>query len=106
MATLTLGVCVIDNERSNVADAFASERSAKLAARASSRFRYLDGRDLAKRFLWLLSNQLDPAGLLQLRLLGKDPPSFEIRHWNADTTRMPAALHREIIDDRDAQRPQ
>jgi poly[(R)-3-hydroxyalkanoate] polymerase subunit PhaC len=30
-------------------------------------------------------------------LLGKDPPAFDILYWNADTTRLPAALHREFI---------
>jgi polyhydroxyalkanoate synthase len=29
--------------------------------------------------------------------MGKDPPAFDILYWNADTTRMPAALHREFL---------
>jgi polyhydroxyalkanoate synthase subunit PhaC len=97
LATLTLGVCVIDNERSNVVNAFASERSAKLAARATSRKGYLDGRDLASVFLWLRPNELIWPYVVNNWLLGKDPPSFDILYWNADTTRMPAALHRELL---------
>jgi polyhydroxyalkanoate synthase len=30
-------------------------------------------------------------------LLGKKPPAFDVLVWNADTTRMPAALHRDFI---------
>jgi polyhydroxyalkanoate synthase subunit PhaC len=97
LATLTLGVCVIDNERSNVVGAFASERSAKLAARASSRKGYLDGRDLASVFLWLRPNELIWPYVVNNWLLGKDPAPFDILFWNADTTRMPAALHREFL---------
>jgi polyhydroxyalkanoate synthase len=97
LATLTLGVCVIDNERSNVVNAFATERSAKLAALASSRKGYLDGRDLASVFLWLRPNELIWPYVVNNWLLGKDPPSFDILYWNADTTRMPAALHREFL---------
>lgn len=98
LASLTLGVCVIDNERSNVVNAFATERSAKLATRASSRKGYLDGRDLASVFLWLRPNDLIWPYVVNDWLLGKDPPAFDILYWNADTTRLPAALHREFIN--------
>jgi polyhydroxyalkanoate synthase subunit PhaC len=97
VASLTLGVCVIDNERSNVINAFATERSAKLATLASSRKGYLDGRDLASVFLWLRPNELIWPYVVNDWMLGKDPPAFDILFWNADTTRLPAALHREFI---------
>ena len=97
LASLSLGVCVIDNQQSNVIDAFASKRSAKLAERASSRKGYLDGRDLASVFLWLRPNELIWPYVVNNWLLGKDPPAFDILYWNADTTRMPAALHRELL---------
>jgi polyhydroxyalkanoate synthase len=97
LASLSLGVCVIDNERSNVVNAFATDRSAKLATLASSRKGYLDGRDLASVFLWLRPNDLIWPYVVNDWLLGKDPPAFDILYWNADTTRLPAALHREFI---------
>ena len=31
-------------------------------------------------------------------LQGKPPPNFDILFWNADTTRMAAALHRDFIE--------
>jgi polyhydroxyalkanoate synthase len=98
LASLTLGVCVIDNERSNVLNAFATKRSAKLATLASSRKGYLDGRDLASVFLWLRPNELIWPYVVNDWLMGKDPPAFDILYWNADTTRMPAALHEELVE--------
>ena len=98
LASLTLGVCVIDNERSNVVNALISRRSAKLAIHASSRKGYLDGRDLASVFLWLRPNDLIWPYVINNWLLGKEPPAFDILYWNADTTRLPAALHREFIE--------
>ena len=31
-------------------------------------------------------------------LLGKEPPAFDILYWNNDTTRLPAALHGDLLD--------
>ena len=31
-------------------------------------------------------------------LLGKTPPAFDILYWNADSTRLPAALHGDLLD--------
>ena len=31
-------------------------------------------------------------------LLGRDPAAFDILHWNNDSTRLPARLHRDYLD--------
>ncbi len=31
-------------------------------------------------------------------LLGKEPPAFDILYWNNDNTRLPAALHGDLLD--------
>jgi poly(3-hydroxyalkanoate) synthetase len=36
--------------------------------------------------------------LLNNYLLGNTPPPFDILYWNADTTRLPAKFHAELID--------
>jgi polyhydroxyalkanoate synthase subunit PhaC len=97
IASLTLGVCVIDNERSNVVNAMASRRSIGAATLASARKGYLDGADLASMFLWLRPNDLIWPYVVNNWLLGKEPPAFDILYWNADTTRLPAALHRDFM---------
>jgi polyhydroxyalkanoate synthase len=97
VASLTLGVCVIDNERSNVVSAMASRRSIGAATLASARKGYLDGADLASLFLWLRPNDLIWPYFVNNWLLGRQPPAFDILYWNADTTRLPAALHRDFM---------
>jgi poly[(R)-3-hydroxyalkanoate] polymerase subunit PhaC len=97
-ASVTLGVCVIDNEHGNVVTAFATEQVKNLALASSARNGYLDGRDLASVFLWLRPNDLIWPYVVSNWLLGKEPPAFDILYWNADTTRMPAALHRDFLE--------
>ena len=97
-ASLTLGVCVVDNEHSSVVGALATERVKNLAAAVSAEKGYLDGRDLASVFLWLRPNDLIWPYVVNNWLLGRKPPAFDILYWNADTTRMPAALHRDFLD--------
>ena len=98
VASLTLGVCVIDNQHSNVLGAFATEEIMNVAAAASAKQGYLDGGDLASIFLWLRPNDLIWPYVVNNWLLGKEPPTFDILYWNADTTRMPAALHRDFLE--------
>ena len=98
VASVTLGVCVIDNEHSNVVGAFATEQIKNVALAASMKKGYLDGRDLASVFLWLRPNDLIWPYVVNNWLLGKEPPAFDILYWNADTTRMPAALHRDFLE--------
>jgi polyhydroxyalkanoate synthase len=98
VASLTLGVCVIDNEHSSVLDTFATEQVKNVALAASARKGYLDGRDLASVFLWLRPNDLIWPYVVSNWLLGKQPPAFDILYWNADTTRMPAGLHRDFVE--------
>jgi polyhydroxyalkanoate synthase len=97
-ASITLGVCVIDNAQSNVVGAFATEQVKNVAAAASAKKGYLDGRDLASVFLWLRPTELIWPYMVNNWLLGKEPPAFDILYWNADTTRMPAALHRDFLE--------
>ena len=68
------------------------------AAIAASRARgYLDGRSLAEVFAWLRPNDLIWNYWVNNYLQGKRPPAFDILYWNADTTRMTAALHHDFV---------
>ena len=59
---------------------------------------YLDGRTLAEVFAWLRPNDLIWNYWVNNYLLGLSPPPFDILYWNADTTRMTAAVHRDFIE--------
>ncbi len=97
IAALTLMVTVLDQARAGLASAVIDERSARLAAAVSRTRGYLDGRSLAEVFAWLRPNDLIWNYWVNNYLLGRTPPPFDILFWNADTTRMTAALHRDFL---------
>jgi polyhydroxyalkanoate synthase len=97
IAGLSLGVCVIDNHHAGTASAFIDPGTAAVAVADSARRGYLDGRALAGVFAWLRPNDLVWSYWVSNYLLGKDPPAFDILYWNADTTNVPAALHRDFV---------
>jgi poly[(R)-3-hydroxyalkanoate] polymerase subunit PhaC len=97
IAAFSLMVTVLDQERAGLSSALASERNARLAAAVSAARGYLDGRSLAEVFAWLRPNDLIWNYWVNDYLLGRTPPPFDILFWNADTTRMTAALHRDFL---------
>lgn len=98
VAALTLAVTVLDQSRSGAANALVDRRRAEVAAGISRRAGYLDGAALAEVFAWLRPNDLIWNYWVNNYLMGRKPPAFDILFWNADTTRMPAALHRDFLD--------
>ena len=97
IAAFSLMVTVLDQARAGLPRALASERNARLAAATSRARGYLDGRSLAEVFAWLRPNDLIWNYWVNDYLLGRTPPPFDILFWNADTTRMTAALHRDFL---------
>jgi poly(3-hydroxyalkanoate) synthetase len=73
-------------------------RTATLAMAVSRSRGYLDGRALAEVFAWLRPNDLIWNYWVNNYLQGQQPPPFDILYWNADTTRLPAAVHRDFIE--------
>jgi len=98
IAGLSLGVCAIDNEHAGMAGAMIDPGVAAMAISDSARRGYLSGRSLAGVFAWLRPNDLIWNYWVNNYLLGKEPPAFDILYWNADTTNMPAALHRDFVE--------
>jgi polyhydroxyalkanoate synthase len=97
LASLCLGVAVLDQEQAGTAVAIIDETTAAAAAAASAARGYLDGRRLAEVFAWLRPDDLIWNYWVNNYLQGRPPPAFDILYWNADTTRLPAALHRDFI---------
>jgi polyhydroxyalkanoate synthase len=54
---------------------------------------YLDSQDMATSFNMLRANDLIWSFVVNNYLLGKEPIPFDLLYWNADATRMPAAMH-------------
>ena len=96
IASLTLMVTVLDQGREGVTAAV-DETTAKLAIALSERKGYLDGQALAEVFAWLRPTDLVWRYWVNNYLQGRSPTPFDVLFWNADTTRMPAALHRDMV---------
>ena len=54
---------------------------------------YLEGGEMANTFNMLRSNDLIWSFVINNYLMGKEPFPFDLLFWNADSTRMPAAMH-------------
>ncbi len=98
LAGITLGVCVLDNEKAGDTGAMMDRQVAALAAADSARRGYLKGQSLAGVFAWLRPNDLVWNYWVNNYLLGKEPPAFDILFWNADSTNLAAALHRDFLE--------
>jgi polyhydroxyalkanoate synthase len=97
LATLSLGVTVLDQATAGLAAAAIDETTARAAIASSARRGYLDGRSLAEVFAWLRPNDLIWNYWVNNYLQGRKPPAFDVLFWNADTTRMAAQLHHDFI---------
>ena len=97
VASLTLLVAALDNERAGTAAALVGRETAAAAVADSARRGYLDGQALSGVFTWLRPNDLVWNYVVNNYLLGKDPPAFDVLFWNQDTVRLAAGLHRDFI---------
>ncbi|SDR59433.1 polyhydroxyalkanoate synthase [Rhizobiales bacterium GAS113] len=68
------------------------EQLAALETRMQERG-FLEARDMATSFNLLRANDLVWSLVVSNYLLGKEPPPCDLLFWNADSTRMPAAMH-------------
>jgi polyhydroxyalkanoate synthase subunit PhaC len=98
VASASFAVTVLDWSRAGTVSALMDPESVRAATEKSRQKGYLDGAGLAEVFAWLRPNDLVWNYWVNNYLQGKPPPNFDILFWNADTTRMSAALHRDFID--------
>jgi polyhydroxyalkanoate synthase subunit PhaC len=97
LAGLTLMVTVLDQRKAGLAAAAIDEEVANIAIALSARKGYLDGRSLAEVFAWLRPTDLVWRYWVNNYVEGKSPAPFDVLFWNADTTRMAAGLHRDLV---------
>lgn len=98
LVSISLGVNVLDQSRAGLQAALAGKKSAKAAIKYSQSKGFLDGAALAEMFAWMRPNDLVWSYWVNNYLQGRDPAPFDVLFWNADTTRMTAALHRDFIE--------
>jgi polyhydroxyalkanoate synthase len=97
VAGFGLAVTVLDQARAGMARAALDEVTAQAAIAASAARGFVDGRALAEVFAWLRPGDLIWSYWVNNYLQGRTPPPFDVLYWNADTTRMPARLHRDFV---------
>lgn len=96
VASLTLMVTVLDQTKAGLASTV-DETTANIAVAMSERKGYLDGRSLAEVFAWLRPTDLVWRYWVNNYIQGRSPSPFDVLYWNADTTRLPAQLHRDMV---------
>jgi polyhydroxyalkanoate synthase len=94
----SLAVAVLDADAESTLGLFASKEAVKAAKASSAKNGVMDGQDMGRIFAWLRPNDLVWNYWVNNYLLGKDPPAFDVLYWNADTTRLPAAFHADLMD--------
>ncbi len=97
LAGLTLAVTVLDQSRAGLAAAALDPTTAQAAIQVSAARGYLDGRSLAEVFAWLRPTDLVWRYWVNNYIQGRTPPPFDVLFWNADTTRMTATLHKDMV---------
>jgi polyhydroxyalkanoate synthase len=97
VASVSLMVAALDNERAGTTSALVNRELAATAVAESARRGYLDGKALEGVFTWLRPNDLVWNYVVNNYLLGKEPPAFDVLFWNQDTVRLAAGLHRDFI---------
>ncbi|MBA3716604.1 MAG: alpha/beta fold hydrolase [Actinobacteria bacterium] len=89
----TLLNTLVDFSEPGPLGAFADAKTVAGLARKMERRGYLDGAEIARTFNVLRANDLIWSYVGSNWLMGEHPPAFDILAWNADSTRLPAALH-------------
>jgi polyhydroxyalkanoate synthase subunit PhaC len=94
----TVFVTLLDTDANGRMFLFATPQMLALAKQVSRPTGVIDGWQLGSTFAWLRPNDLVWNYWVNNYLLGQDPPAFDILAWNADTTRLTTAFHRQMLD--------
>jgi polyhydroxyalkanoate synthase len=98
VSSATFAVTMLDLKSPTMMGMFASDEVVAMALRRSRQKGVLEGSEMARVFAWMRPNDLIWNYWVNNYLLGNDPPAFDILFWNADHTRLPAALHADFLD--------
>ncbi len=93
IGSITLLNTMLDYSEPGVLGAFTDERTVTRLERAMAKKGFLEGSQMAGAFDILRANDLIFSYVVSNWLMGQDPPAFDILAWNADSTRLPAAMH-------------
>jgi polyhydroxyalkanoate synthase len=89
----TFFVTMVDFAEAGDLSVFIDEEQLSALEERMSKKGYLEARDMHQTFNMLRANDLIWSFVVNNYLLGKQPFPFDLLYWNADSTRMPAAMH-------------
>jgi polyhydroxyalkanoate synthase subunit PhaC len=93
IGTLTLLNTLLDYSEPGILGAFADPKTVGRLEKEMARTGVMDAGSMAGTFDMLRANDLIFSYVVSNWLMGQDPPAFDILAWNADSTRLPAAMH-------------
>jgi len=94
----TFMVTMLDTSAETQLGALAAPAMIKLAEKDTAMKGVREGSEMGRLFAMLRPNDLIWSYWVNNYLLGNDPPTFDVLAWNADTSRMTAGLHLDILD--------
>ncbi len=94
---ITLLVTVLDTDSPTLMTLFSSRTGIAAAIQRSRSKGVLEGRDMSRAFAWLRPNDLIWGYVANNWLMGNKPPAFDVLAWNADSTRLPAEFHADLL---------
>jgi len=89
----TYFVTMVDFKEAGELSVFIDEEQLHALEQRMEKKGYLEARDMHTTFNMLRANDLIWSFVVNNYLLGKAPFPFDLLYWNADSTRMPAAMH-------------
>ena len=93
IGSITLLNTLLDYSSPGALGTFTDLETVERLERRMAREGHLPGASMAGTFDVLRANDLIFNYVVANWLMGQDPPAFDILAWNADSTRMPAAMH-------------
>ena len=91
--TATFFVSMLDFRESGEINVFIDEEQIQALEEKMHKRGYLEGSEMASTFNMLRANDLIWSFVVNNYLLGNEPFPFDLLYWNADSTRLPAAMH-------------
>ena len=93
IGSVTLLNTLLDYSEPGVLGAFADGQTIARLEKEMARTGVMEGSQMAVTFDVLRANDLIFNYVVSNWLMGQSPPAFDILAWNADATRLPAAMH-------------
>lgn len=98
VASATFFTAQVDFSEAGDLRLFLGDETMSLLSQLSSETGVVDGRVMASTFNLLRGRDLIWNYVVNNYLLGKEPPPFDLLHWNGDVTNLPAGWHRDYLE--------